>query len=126
MKADIIVPEPWIDWVSNDGADMCSDIGGADSRTSTLNMINARTKALRFIGPFLRMYKSPRILEIGSGFSIDLCYLLKSGLDVIGIEPCNSEGSRTRFQKAIELLETNGVGAPGARLVPGDWRKPTI
>jgi SAM-dependent methyltransferase len=74
--------------------------------------------AYRFILPYLRRLPHPRILEVGSGYGIGLCDLLKRGLNVVGIEPGRTVGFQGRLQAALELLALNGIPSPASHLVP--------
>lgn len=58
-----------------------------------------------------------RILEIGSGKGFSLCYAIKQGLDITGIEPGKTFGFCGRYERAIKLLKLNDVRDPEARLI---------
>lgn len=61
--------------------------------------------------------KTARILEIGSGNGFFLCYALKKGLDIIGIEPGEDDGFNGRYNRAVELLEENRIPEPRAKIL---------
>ncbi|HEX8775552.1 MAG TPA: class I SAM-dependent methyltransferase [Pyrinomonadaceae bacterium] len=116
VQSELIVSEEIIDAIVRSEQQFCLEIRKCDPREAIDNLVNGYKGAYFHIEPFLGSYTEPKILEIGSGNGFGLCYLLKQGLEVVGIEPgeLSFDG---RFQRAINLLELNGIKPATARLL---------
>ena len=95
-----------------------SEIRHCDPRTAANDLAAGYEGAFNFIEPHLGSYSRPKILEIGSGYGFGLCYMLKSGLDVIGVEPGSGVSFEGRFETALDLLESNGITPADEYLLP--------
>lgn len=58
-----------------------------------------------------KLYNS-KILEIGSGNGFFICYALKRGLNVTGIEPGTNYGFKGTLNRALNLLRHNSIQDP--------------
>ena len=59
-----------------------------------------------------RQIKSLKILEVGSGNSFSLCYAIRIGLNIVGIEPGGGDGFIDNFARGIRLLKVNNIRNP--------------
>jgi SAM-dependent methyltransferase len=114
---DIVVSRQWVQAVAALERDQCLELGGGDSYAAIVHLVHGCAGGYHIIRPYLDRVPAPRILEVGSGYGLGLCYLLRRGLDAIGIEPQSALGFSSRFQKAVELLRLNGVPSVGSRLI---------
>lgn len=67
--------------------------------------------------------KTLKILELGSGNGFFLCYALKQGLDIIGVEPSSDDGFNGRYPRIIELLGDNNIPDPKSRILNASAEK---
>jgi SAM-dependent methyltransferase len=95
----------------------CIEVRKVDPRDAVINLLGSSRGGFQLLEPYLRTTSRPKLLEIGSGYGLGLCYLLKIGLDVIGVEPGTTTGFTGRFDKARELLELNALTPVGSHLL---------
>jgi len=114
----ITIPEETISAVARSLQEFCSAIRHCEPRDSALDLAGGYKGAFDFVQPFLSFYSKPKILEIGSGNGFGLCYMLKSGLDAIGVEPGSEISFVGRYETALNLLEANGITPPESYLLP--------
>jgi SAM-dependent methyltransferase len=116
VESELIVSEEIIEAIARSERQFCLEIRKCDPREAVDNLVNGYKGAFFHIEPYLGSYAQPKILEIGSGNGFGLCYLLKQGLEVVGIEPgqLSFDG---RFQRALNLLELNGVRSASSHLL---------
>jgi SAM-dependent methyltransferase len=113
----ITIPEKLIDSIASSMLKFSLEIRHCDPRTAANDLAAGYEGALNFIEPHLGSYSRPKILEIGSGNGFGLCHMLKSGLDVIGVEPGSGVSFEGRFETALDLLEANGITPAGSYLI---------
>ncbi len=114
----ITIPEETISAVAHSLQEFCSEIRHCEPRDTALDLAGGYKGAFDFVQPFLSFYSKPKILEIGSGNGFGLCYMLKSGLDAIGVEPGSEISFIGRYETALNLLEANGITPPELYLLP--------
>jgi SAM-dependent methyltransferase len=117
--SDIVVPADLRQAVVDSEADFCRRVRREDPERTIDALIDGRKGAFELIAPFVAGFATPRILEIGSGNGFGLCYLLKRGLDVVGIEPGAGYPFAGRFERARRLLAANDIPDVEQRLLPG-------
>ena len=112
---NVVVPDRLLHRMANAEADFFWRVGRRDSieiiKKSALGCRYPLTMLEKLLGK--EKVKTLKILEIGSGYGFSLCYMLKLGLDIVGIEPGASTGFDGRYTRAVELLEANLI--PDAR-----------
>jgi SAM-dependent methyltransferase len=114
----ITIPEELIAEVARTLQEFCSEIRNCEPRDVAIDLASGYKGAFNFVKPFLSFYSKPKILEIGSGNGFGLCYMLKSGLDVIGVEPGSEISFEGRYETALSLLEANSITPPESYLMP--------
>ncbi len=94
-------------------------VGGRDSLEAVEGSVRGCRYPLTMLEKLLgkEKVKTAKILEIGSGYGFFLCYALKLGLDVVGIEPGTGVGFTGRYERAVELLELNLIPDARTRLL---------
>ena len=103
------IPAEWIDQIARASEKFCSEIRNSDPH-ETVQLIASTYKAgYETISPYVERFPEPKILEVGSGYGFQLCYLRKLGLDAEGVEPGKNAAFEGRYERAIELLEANGL-----------------
>jgi len=105
----VLVPEEWLDQAAQLQEEFCREIRKADPREVVRLLAPTYNDCYNVIKPYLRKYRAPRILEMGTGLGFTLCYLRKLGLNAQGIEPGGSPGFEGRYEMAVKLLEANGI-----------------
>lgn len=117
VQSELVVSEEIIDAIARSEEKFCLEIRKCDPRDVVNDLVHQYKGAFYHIEPYLSSFSKPKILEVGSGNGFGLCYLLKSGLDVTGIEPgeLTYEG---RFKRATDLLELNGIQSATSHLLP--------
>lgn len=118
VKPVITIPEELIDSIARSMREFCSEIRHCDPRDAAIDLAAGYEGAFNFIEPYLKSYSRPKILEIGSGYGFGLCYMLRSGLDVMGVEPGSGLSFEGRFETALDLLEANGITPANSYLLP--------
>jgi SAM-dependent methyltransferase len=118
IASDLIVSEELFDEILRSEEKFCREIRKCDPRDAIINLVNGYKGAFDHIQSYLSAYSQPKILEIGSGNGFGLCYMLKCGLDVVGVEPGSEISFEGRSRRAISLLELNGITSPTSRLLP--------
>jgi SAM-dependent methyltransferase len=108
-KPVINVPEALIASISESMSQFCAEIRKCDPRAAALDLANGYQDAFNFIEPFLARYAKPRILEIGSGYGFGLAFMVKAGLNVIGVEPGSGLSFEGRFETASSVLNANNI-----------------
>lgn len=105
-----ISPE-WLNEVVAMETKFCAEIQSVNASEAMVGLTKSYKVAYQALTPHLARFKNPKILEVGSGYAFQLCYLRKMGLDAHGIEPGNSVGFEGRFEQASKLLKDNGIDA---------------
>ena len=118
VKPVVKIPEELIDSIATSMAEFCAEIRHCDPRDAAIDLASGYEGAFNFIQPYLSFYPKPRILEIGSGYGFGLCYMLKAGLDVVGVEPGSGISFEGRYETALSLLEANDITPAEPHLVP--------
>ena len=118
VKLVIRIPEELIDSIACSLREFCAEIRHCDPRDAVIDLAAGHEGAFNFIQPYLDLYSRPKILEIGSGYGFGLCYMLKSGLDVVGVEPGSGLSFEGRFETALNLLEANEITPADSYLLP--------
>ena len=111
---DIMIPQVIIREIADSEADFCRRIRKCDPSAGAENLRHSYKNTLSRLG---RLYgeknlQGSKILEIGSGNGFFLCYALKAGLDMVGIEPGKAYGFQDRHSRAIKLMKLNGIQNP--------------
>src|SRR5437870_13420542 len=114
----IRIPEELIDSIASSMQEFCAEIRHCDPRDAASDLATGYEGAFNFIQPYMNFYSRPKILEIGSGYGFGLCYMLKSGLKVIGVEPGSGLSFEGRFERALSLLEANNITPADSYLLP--------
>lgn len=111
---DILISEGMIRAIAENEADSCRKVSNCDPYLATKNLATSYKGTLDQIALVLGTEKltRARILEIGSGNGFTLCYMVKNGVDVVGIEPGNTSGFQERYLRAAQLLRENGITNP--------------
>lgn len=107
-EPEIFVPTEWDDHFVRTEEKFCREIRRIDPSTLIPLFVSNCKSGYQYIKPYLDRYQHPKILEMGSGYGFDLCYLRKLGLDAHGIEPGSSFGFEGRYDQALALLKANG------------------
>ena len=118
VKPVVRIPEELIDSIASSTREFCAEIRHCDPRDAAIDLAAGYEGAFNFIQPYLNFYSRPKILEIGSGYGFGLCYMLKAGLDVVGVEPGSELSFEGRFETALNLLEANDITPADSYLVP--------
>jgi SAM-dependent methyltransferase len=113
---DVFLPEALVDEIIAEESETCEVVGKGDPATQIRATLAGHTGLYSLVEPFLSQRRL-RILEIGSGNGVQLCYLLKRGLDAVGVEP-GEPPFGGRYGRALRLLEANGVHDARARILP--------
>jgi SAM-dependent methyltransferase len=87
-------------------AEDCSAVTGQSAAENAAFCLSGYRGLYSLLEPYLdgRL----RILEVGCGNGLGLCYLLKHGLDAYGIEPGNTLSFEGRSTRAARVLVANG------------------
>ena len=109
LDEQVFVPTEWFDDIVLNEAKFCREIRKVDPREAVLNIAAGYKSGYNVINPYLKQYPDAKILEIGAGYGFSLCYLRKLGFNAEGIEPGNSFGFEGVYDRAIALLEANGI-----------------
>lgn len=121
MKAtqDIYIPEGLQDRINDDERDFLRRVRGRGFNKSEVEAQRNHKYPMDVLENLLGegKLKTLKILELGSGNGFFLCYALKQGLDIIGIEPGENDGFNGRYLKIVELLEANKVPDPKSRIL---------
>lgn len=108
---DLIIPEELIQEIASSERDCYKRIRNSDSLKQTMSSASLYKyffeRLERLYG--LERLKTIRILEIGSGNGFFLCYALKMGLNIVGIEPGKNYGYEGRYLRAVKLLKSNDI-----------------
>lgn len=111
---DIVIPDEMIQTIADCEADGFRKISNWDPLVGAKFLTSAYKNILnqleRFYGT--KNLRRSKVLEIGCGNGFFLCYALKAGLNIVGIEPGRSFGFQGRYSRAIKLLELNGIKQP--------------
>jgi SAM-dependent methyltransferase len=122
---DIAIPEEIIQDIAVSEAHNFTEIANrsplSGARFLTYAHKNIFTQLERFCGE--EKLRRCKILEIGCGNGFFLCYALKAGLDMVGIEPEDSTDFQGRYTRAARLLRLNGIGDPEKFLLPASAEK---
>jgi SAM-dependent methyltransferase len=117
-QSDLVVSEELFDEILRSEEKFCLEIRKCDPRAAIVNLVNGYKGAFDHVQSYLTPDSQQKILEIGSGNGFGLCYMLKRGLDVVGVEPGSEISFEGRSQRAASLLEINGIASPMSRLLP--------
>ena len=109
LDEQVFVPPKLFDEIVLNEAKFCREIRKVDPREAVLNIAAGYKSGYNVISPYLRKYPDAKILEIGAGYGFSLCHLRKLGLNAEGIEPGNSFGFEGVYDRAMALLEANGI-----------------
>ena len=111
---DINISEKLIMEIANSEADFCRKVRKCDPYVGAKNLISSYKDTLNHLERFYGKEKLQRskILEIGSGNGFFLCYALKLGLNIVGIEPGKTYGFQDRYSRAIKLMKMNRIQSP--------------
>ena len=111
---DIIIPPEIIQKIADSEADFCRRVRKCDPIEGAKNLASGYKTTLLYLERLVGKEKllQSRILEVGSGNGFFLCYALKCGLNIIGIEPGKTYGFQDRYLRAVKLLEVNGIQNP--------------
>lgn len=111
---DINIPEKLILEIANSEVDFCRKVRKCDPLEGAKQLSFNYKYAISYLECFIgkEKLKELKILEIGSGNAFSLCYALKSGLHIVGIEPGIRYGFKDRYLRAINLLRINGIENP--------------
>lgn len=112
------MPPEWIDQIAQVSEKFCREIRKSDPRETVLLLADAYKAGYKTINPYMERFPEPKILEVGSGYGFQLCYLRKLGLNAEGVEPGKNPAFEGRYDRAIELLEANGLSEPRRILHP--------
>jgi len=111
---DIKIPQEILREIADSESDFCRKVRKCDPFEGAKNLTptykNTLNQLERFYGKE-RLQRST-ILEIGSGNGFFLCYALKVGLNIVGIEPGKTYGFQDRYSRAIKLMKLNGIQSP--------------
>ena len=116
---DIIVTEDILQDIAKSEADFCRRVRKCDPMEGARNIASEYKASFRRVEHIAGKNKleSLKVLEIGSGNGFLLCYALKNGIDIVGIEPGKTYGFQDRFSRAIKLLQLNEIQSPGRYLL---------
>jgi len=119
---EIIIPDEIICSIAEHEAAFCNNVKKTDPYQAAKNLKLSYKQPLDILHQLATLgtqndLDENRILEIGSGNGFFLCYALKNGLDIVGIEPGKSFGFVNRYHNATKLLEMNGIMNPGDYLL---------
>lgn len=111
---DINIPEKLILEIANSESYFCRKVKKRDPLEEAKKMSYSYKYAVNYLERLIGKgkLKELKILEIGSGNGFSLCYALKSGLQIVGIEPGDRHGFKDRYLRAISLLRINGIENP--------------
>lgn len=109
LEPEIFVPSEWGERFIQTEEKFCREIRKIEPRALLSLLTSLCQASYNCVRPYLDRYQQPTILEVGSGYGFDLCYLRKMGLDAHGIEPGANLGFEGRYDQAVELLEANGI-----------------
>lgn len=114
---DIIIPPAIIQEIADAEADFCRKVRKCEPLEGAKNLATGYKNTLVYLERlFGKKLREAKILEIGSGNGFFLCYALKCGLNVVGIEPGKTYGFQDRYSRAVNLLRRNGIQTPGKYL----------
>jgi SAM-dependent methyltransferase len=117
VTSNVVVPEDLAEEIiSEESADFAKISGCRDTGAAMRGMLSATHGLYDLTAPFLERFANPKVLELGSGNGLNLCDLLKRGLDAYGIEPGEAPFDG-RFTRAVKLLEANGIDDAKTRLL---------
>ena len=111
---DIIISEDIIRTIAEAETEFCRKVRKCDPYLGAINLASSYKGILNQIVLLLgqeRLTKT-KILEIGSGNGFTLCYMLKNGIDIVGIEPGSNYGFMGRYLRGTQLLKENGITNP--------------
>ena len=116
-EREIIVPDDIINSIAENETEFCRKVKKIDPLTAARNLTTGYKHSLNILQHLgnlkgLNKLDGQKILEIGSGNGFFLCYALKHGLDIVGIEPGKTFGFTKRYEIATKLLEVNGIKNP--------------
>jgi len=116
---DVVTPDQLLHKMADAEADFFWRVGKRDSMEAIRKSVSGCRYPLTMLERLLgrEKVKTLKVLEIGSGYGFSLCCMLKLGLDVVGIEPGASAGFEGRYERAIELLESNLITNARTRLL---------
>jgi len=108
---DIIVPPGLLQEIAESEAEFCRKVRNCDPLEGANNIASGYKSSFAAIENVLGKdkLKTAKVLEIGSGNGFLLCYAVKNGIDIVGIEPGKTYGFHDRNMRAIKLLKANGV-----------------
>lgn len=111
---DIAIPQDIIREIADGEADFCRRIRKCDSYAGAENLSCSYKNTFNRLGKLYgeENLQRSKILEIGSGNGFFLCYALKAGLDIVGIEPGKAYGFQDRYSRAIKLMKLNEIQNP--------------
>jgi len=116
MQDNVTIPDSLVDEILAEETASCDLITASNARAVICGALDSYRFLYESIEPFLSTFDSPKLLEIGSGNGLSLCYMLKRGVDARGVEP--GEGSFSgRFGRALRVLEANGIEDRQQRLL---------
>lgn len=116
-EREIIIPDDIISSIAENEAEFCRKVKKINPLTAARNLTTGYKHSLNILQQLgnlkgLNKLDGQKILEIGSGNGFFLCYALKNGLDIVGIEPGKTFGFTKRYKMAMKLLEINGIKNP--------------
>ena len=119
LPQPISLPTGFLEAICKDNADFNRRVYRRKDLAATVKHLATATQrgGFEMLAPFLIKFPRPVILEIGSGYGFGLCFLLRNGFNVKGVEPGATSGFEGRFESACTLLRHNGLD-PGGRLFP--------
>jgi ubiquinone/menaquinone biosynthesis C-methylase UbiE len=109
-QSSVIVPQPVRDVVRDSVGKFFASISGCDPQASADDHLDtskafARVEALRKLTPL----EGKKLLEVGSGFGVNLAVFVKDyGIDGYGVEP-DGEGFGSSFACSQEIFKANGL-----------------
>lgn len=113
MGASIIIPDELVRDIAVTEKDFFRRVRKSDPEVAARSLSTGYEGVLRDLERFAgRDLRGQEILELGSGNGFFLCYALKQGLSIRGVEPGRSFGFTHRFERALRLLRANGIADP--------------
>ena len=122
---DIVIPVYMLREIADAEADFCQRVKKCDPMEAVKKIVFGYEYPLTMLERYFgkEKVKTLRILEIGSGNGFFLCYALKCGLDIIGVEPGKTFGFEGRYLRAIKLLNLNSMCDAEKKLIDASAEK---
>jgi|GEM_PF-1970873 len=105
----VAFPPALVDALAAAETEYCAKVSHKDPRDTIHRIYEGTRYSVALLAPFLERVPAARVLEVGSGTAFVLCELINRGVDAVGIEPGSSLGFIGRYERALALLEANGI-----------------